>query len=247
MQTTTDGFLGGRLQIAQPVDGYRAATDPVYLAASIPAVSGDSILDVGCGVGTASLCLGARVAGVKLTGLELQSEYAELARVNAENNDDELSIVCANLGELPVDLRVQSFDHVMTNPPFFIGDNLSAPDNAAKVLAHVETMDLSNWIALSLKRLKSRGSFTIIHLANRLPTILAAMDGACGDIRVLPIAARNGRAAKRVLVQGIKTSKAPMSLLPPLIVHDGTAHERDGDDYSATTRQILRDGQALQL
>ena len=41
METTTDGFLGGRLQIAQPVDGYRAATDPVYLAASIPAVSGD--------------------------------------------------------------------------------------------------------------------------------------------------------------------------------------------------------------
>ncbi len=247
METTTDGFLGGRLQIAQPVDGYRAATDPVYLAASIPAVSGDCVLDVGCGVGTASLCLGARVAGVELTGLELQAEYADLAQLNATNNDHELNIICANLDELPVDLRVQSFDHVMTNPPFFIGDNLSAPDNAAKVLAHVETMDLERWIALSLKRLKSRGSFTIIHLANRLPTILTAMDGTCGDIRVLPIAARNGRAAKRVLVQGIKTSRAPMTLLSPLIVHDGTAHERDGDDYSATTRQILRDGQALQL
>jgi tRNA1(Val) A37 N6-methylase TrmN6 len=247
MDTTLDGFLGGRVNIEQPVDGYRAATDPVYLAACIPALAGDRILDVGCGVGTASFCLGERIADLDLTGVELQDNYATMARANATRNQQAMNITCANLANLPTDLRTQSFDHVMTNPPFFQGELLSAPDNAAKALAHVETMDLDTWIAISLKRLKSRGSFSIIHLAQRLPTILAAMDGACGDIRVLPIAARYGRDAKRVLVQGIKTSKAPMRLLPPLIVHDGANHGQDGDDYSDTTRAILRDGQSLQL
>jgi tRNA1(Val) A37 N6-methylase TrmN6 len=247
METTVDNFLNGSVQIEQPVEGYRAATDPVYLAASIPAVSGDRILDVGCGVGAASICLGARVVDVDLTGVELQQEYATLANANANRNGQTLTVECANLAILPGKLRALSFDHVMTNPPFFASDTLSAPIQKSKALAHVETMDLDAWIAISLKRLKSRGSFTIIHLAERLPTILSAMDMACGDIRVLPIAARNGRAAKRVLVQGTKTSKAPLKLLAPLVVHDGDIHDRDGDDYSTTTRQILREGKALHL
>lgn len=247
METTIDGFLGGRVQITQPVDGYRAATDPVYLAASVPTIAGERILDVGCGVGTASLCLGARIGALLLTGIELQDEYAVLARSNAAKNGQDLNIVCANLMALPDDVRLQSFDHVMTNPPFFAKRTLSTPNNPAKALAHVETIDLDLWISISLKRLKPRGSFSIIHLVDRLPGILTAMTGPCGNIRVLPIAARNGRSAKRVLVQGIKTSKAPMELLAPLIVHDGENHEKDGDDYGLITRGILRDGHALKL
>jgi tRNA1(Val) A37 N6-methylase TrmN6 len=247
MEITTDGFLGERLQIAQPVDGYRAATDPVYLAASIPANAGDRILDVGCGVGTASLCLGVRVAGLSLTGIELQNDYAVLAHSNALKNGQTLSVVCSDLMALPQDLRGQSYDHVLTNPPFFMSGGLTAPNNPSKTLAHVETMNLDLWISISLKRLKPRGSFSIIHLADRLPTILTAMNGPCGNIRVLPIAARHGRAAKRVLVQGVKTSKAPLELLAPLIVHAGETHEKDGDDYGLPARGILRDADALTL
>ena len=247
METTIDRFLGGRIQIEQPLDGYRAATDPVYLAAAVPAVSGDRILDVGCGVGTASLCLGARITDLEMTGVELQQEYGALARANTNRNAQKMDVVCANIGEMPEDLRGQSFDHVMTNPPFFTYDYSSSPQHIGKTLAHMETMDLHTWITISLKRVKSRGSFTIIHLTERLPTILTAMDDACGNIRVLPIAARQGRAAKRVLVQGIKTSKAPMKLLAPFVVHDGESHINDGDDYTVNARQILRDGNALHL
>lgn len=58
-----DQFLGGRLMVAQPKTGYRAGVDPVLLAASVPAVRGESVLELGCGVGVASLCLAARVPG----------------------------------------------------------------------------------------------------------------------------------------------------------------------------------------
>jgi tRNA1(Val) A37 N6-methylase TrmN6 len=54
-EITTDGFLGGRLTIAQPVAGYRAAADPVLLAAAVQARPGQAVLDLGCGAGVASL------------------------------------------------------------------------------------------------------------------------------------------------------------------------------------------------
>ena len=68
MNKTYDLFLNGKLKIIQPSDGYRAATDPVFLAASIQANSGQTVLDIGSGVGVASLCLGARIKGLSLNG-----------------------------------------------------------------------------------------------------------------------------------------------------------------------------------
>jgi tRNA1Val (adenine37-N6)-methyltransferase len=70
---THDAFLCGKLHLWQPRRGYRAATDPVLLAAACPAQPGQSVLDMGCGVGAAALCLGARVPDLRLYGLELQS------------------------------------------------------------------------------------------------------------------------------------------------------------------------------
>ncbi|MCZ8088489.1 MAG: methyltransferase, partial [Rhodobacteraceae bacterium] len=81
-----DKFLMGRLRLLQPVKGYRAATDPVLLAAACPARAGETVLDLGCGAGAAGLCLATRVPGVVLAGLEVQPEYADLARRNADRN-----------------------------------------------------------------------------------------------------------------------------------------------------------------
>lgn len=247
MDTTLDAFLNGRVQVAQPKQGYRAATDPVFLAACVPARAGQSVLDVGCGVGAAALCLGARVPDLRLTGIELQSSYAELARENATRNQMVLQVENADLSQLSPTFRQQSFDHVMTNPPFFVPDNLSHPDGVGKQTAHVETMVLEKWIKHALRRLHPKGTFTIVHLADRLPEILRGLSGPCGALRVLPIAPREGRAAKRVIVQGVKTAKSPLKLLAPFVVHSGVEHVQDGDDYSANARAILRDGQAITL
>ncbi|MEZ8006870.1 MAG: methyltransferase [Amylibacter sp.] len=244
---TQDTFLNQRLIIRQPRNGYRAATDPVFMAASVPARAGQSILDIGCGVGVASLCLGARISGLSLTGIELQMEYTKLAKVNAANNNLYFEVINSDLANLPDALKQKSFDHIMTNPPFFIPETLSKPLDSGKLLANVETMKLGEWITLSLKRLKSHGSFTIIHLAERLPEILTHMGQSCGNIRILPISSRKEHPAKRIIIQAIKGSKSPMKLLPPFIVHDGDQHNKDGNDYSLFAEKILRHGAELDL
>ena len=221
MSETTDAFLGGRLTILQPKDGYRAATDPVFLAAACPARAGDSVLDLGCGVGVAALCLGARVHGLRLTGVEFQSAYAALARRNAVANKTDFEVIEADLRTLPDDFRARSFDHVVFNPPFFPAGSVVAPSGAGRAQAHVEVATLADFCDIALRRLRPGGTLTVIQRAERLGDILAELSLRTGDIRIRPIVARTGREAGRVLVRGTKTSKAPMRLLSPLVVHTG--------------------------
>ena len=86
MEVETNGFLDGRLQILQPVAGYRAAIDPILLAAFVQAKSGQSVLDVGCGVGVALLAVGVRISDLMLYGLEREGATGELAQENAVKN-----------------------------------------------------------------------------------------------------------------------------------------------------------------
>ncbi|QXT39740.1 tRNA1(Val) (adenine(37)-N6)-methyltransferase [Gymnodinialimonas ceratoperidinii] len=236
MELTQDGFLGGRVQAWQPRVGYRAATDPVFLAAACPAKPGDTVLELGCGVGVAALCLMARVENLSVTGVERQANYADLARRNG------LDVVTADLTALPSDLRQKSYDQIIANPPYY-GPGTGS-DDAGRDAALREETPLTNWIAVARARLKPGGWLTMIHLAERLPDILRGLDGF-GDVAVLPLVAREGRAAGRVLVRARKGARAPFRLLAPLVIHAGASHEADGDDYSATARAILRDGAAV--
>ena len=110
-----DAFLSGRVQIWQPRNGYRAGSDPVILAAACNATAGQSVLELGCGVGTASLCLGARIPGLSLTGIELQPEYAELAQRNAQENGTKMTVLCGDIDLTATLLDGATFDHVIMN------------------------------------------------------------------------------------------------------------------------------------
>lgn len=234
---TEDRLLGGRVRLTQPRRGYRAATDPVLLAAAAAARPGDIVLDAGCGAGAAALCLAAR-AKVETHGLEIQPDYAALARRNGVGTVWE-----GDLFDPPAGLKAIAFDWVLTNPPFYDAADAGSPD-PARDRARREAAPAEDWARAALRRVRSGGRIAIIHLAERLPALLRGLEGA-GDIAVLPLAARDGRAAKRVVVTARKGAKGPFRLAAPLVLHRGAAHERDEDDFSDAAQAVLRDGAAL--
>lgn len=243
-ETVENGFLGGRLRISQPVHGYRAATDPVLLAAAMPARAGESVLDLGCGACTAALCLAARVGDLTLHGLELQPFYAGLARQNAARNGCALTVHEGDLRIMPAALKALTFDAVMMNPPFHRPGDIGSPDCGRDIANRRGGATLSEWIDAGLARTRPGGHVVTIMRTEGLPEILAALAGRASAV-ALPLAARTGRDAGRVIVKARKGGRAPFRLAPPLVLHAGEAHTSDGDDYAPQARAILRDAAPL--
>ena len=245
MQTSEDDFLGGRLSLLQPLKGYRAGVDPVLLAAACIAQSGQSVLELGCGVGVASFALQARVGGLHLAGLEIQAEYAALARKNAQRCGVAFDVRLGDVSAPPAVFAAKHFDHVMANPPFF-----KAADSVQSVLTgraagRQETAPLGAWMKIAAKRLRPKGYLTLIQRIERLPDFLAACTGALGSIVICPIAPRMGRPPRLFLAQARKSGRATFRMTTPLIMHEGAQHESDGDDYTPQITEVLRGGAAL--
>jgi len=191
---SSDAFLGGQLQIWQPKEGYRAGTDPVFLAASVRPSEGQSVLELGCGVGVASLCLGRRISGLRLTGIEVQPNYAHLARRNAAENGIDMEVIEADLGDLPLAVRQRSFDHVIANPPYFETKRLTPPQDAGKEIAHIANPgSIANWVEIGVKRLAPKGVISLVHLTESLPEVLRVIARKCGEIEIFPISSRDNR------------------------------------------------------
>lgn len=241
---THDAFLGGRLRVWQPTKGYRAGTDPVFLAAACPARTGESVLELGCGVGVASLCLASRVANLTVVGVEIQSDYASLARRNADEAQLPLDVVEGDIASLPPQVRQMSFDHVIANPPYFrVADGTAASD-AGKEASFREDTPLRMWADVARTRLKPRGWLTMIQQIDRMPDVLAGL-GGFGSISLLPLQSRAGRSAGRFLIRARKGGRSPFQLLPPFLIHEGNTHTSDGDSYTSEVQAVLRDGAAL--
>ncbi len=242
---TTDAFLGGRLTVRQPKAGYRAGVDPVLLAAAVPARPGEAVLELGCGAGVASLCLGRRVAGVALAGVEVQGDYAALARENAAANGIAMEVVEGDLARMPGTLRARSFDHVIANPPYFRRAAGTPARDARREAAFGEVTPLGVWVDAGMRRLRPGGRFTLIQRAERLPDVLAAFAGRQAALALLPMIPRAGREATLVILAAVKGGRAPFRLLAPLVLHEGATHLRDGEDHAAPVRAVLRDGASL--
>ncbi|MES2916571.1 MAG: methyltransferase [Pseudomonadota bacterium] len=242
-ELSDDKFLCGRLSLLQPVKGYRAATDPVLLAAACPAEPGQGVLDLGCGAGAAALCLGRRVPGLALAGLEVQPAYADLARRNAVRNAIPVEVHEGDLTRMPSALR-RDFDHVIANPPYYPQGGSPSPVVARARAMQVDT-PLATWVQAATRRLRHGGWLTLICGTDGLPEVLAALPPKLGSAAVLPLAPREGRPALRVIVQARKGGRAAFRLLAPLVIHQGSAHDGDRESYTPAANAVLRDGADL--
>lgn len=246
---TEDAFLGGRLRVLQPEKGFRAGIDSVFLAAAVPCAAGEAVFEAGTGPGVAALCLLARNPGVSLTGVEAATRYAMICEENAKRNNvqDRLRVIHADVREAMRRDHVGmpapgSFAHAMVNPPFFDEGKSTPSPNLLKSQAHAfGPEDLEVWVKLLHAMLSPRGSVTIVHRADSLGLLLESMRNRFGDIRVAPLFPRRGAVASRILVQGIKGSRAPLQILPGIVLHG------DGNGFTPEADAVLRDAAAFPL
>jgi tRNA1(Val) A37 N6-methylase TrmN6 len=216
----------------------------VLLAAACPARRSQHVLELGCGVGTAALCLATRVPGLALTGVERQSDAAGLARRNAAAAGIEMEVITADIAALPDALRRRGFDHVIANPPYFRRDSSKPGPDPSKEAARGEQTPLDLWCDVASRRLAPGGWLTMIHRPERLDALLAGLS-QLGSIQIQPLLPREGRDASLVLVRARKGGRGSLRLHAPVVLHAGRRHVQDGDDYAAPISAVLREGAAL--
>jgi tRNA1Val (adenine37-N6)-methyltransferase len=234
---TRDGFLNNRLTVEQPRGGFRAGHDSVFLAAAVPARSGDSVLELGSGAGVASLCLAARVPGCRIMGVEIDAALVALANANAKANGmaDSVRFVAGDARSFSAADR---FDHVFFNPPFHpASGRKSASSGRDRAMRDSEDAVVS-WTRQACALVQDSGTITIILRADRLAELQEGCRAARQTVALLP---RAGEAAKRIVVR-LFPARPPGDIAnPPLILH-----ESDGRP-TALAEAVLRHAAALPL
>lgn len=257
--------LNKRLKLMHTAQGFKTSIDSVLLAAACPAKVGDQLLDLGCGVGGAGLSVLTRVDGVHLTGVEIQEDHAELAKSNAVGNrfQKQCAFVVADIRDYK---NENAFDHVICNPPYLeAGAHLRSPSKEKATamgglpalssfgltggshhgkkdpsVKPKDDMTVKDWIDCAHDCLKSNGTLTMIHRADKIDKIIQGIGKRFGAVEIIPLWPKAGEAAKRVIVRVVKHRKSPTTLHAGLILH------RD-DEYTDEANQILRHAKGLYL
>jgi tRNA1Val (adenine37-N6)-methyltransferase len=206
--------LPNRLVLKQPINGFRSGSDALllvdyFLSKHNGTQKNNHILDIGCGSGAIALSVLKTNPHTHVTGLELQENYCHLAIDNAKLNhlSDRFNIINGDLEVIHTLLPPDSFDYIITNPPFYHSGNGRMSADIGKQIAHHGTMNFIQWIRKSLYALKNSGFLMMICRTERLADVYAALDKRAGNIHIQPIIAPNATHAKRIIISCQKAAK----------------------------------------
>lgn len=242
--TTEDTIYRGRLRLLQPEKGYRFGSDAMLLAGAATARPGQSVLELGCGVGTVLIAAAMRLTDVLFTGIEREAAYATLAQQNVALNDmaARINIVQGDLHDKELFHRLSTFDHVISNPPYYDpGYQTVAPVSLRAVARHDGEGGIAEWLQAANRFLKPKGSITLIYPAQRLAEVLDGLVLFAGEITIFPLWPQKNTASKRLLIRAIKGSKGPLRLLPGLCLH-----EQDGN-LTPKADAVINEGTELDI
>ncbi|WP_027172614.1 methyltransferase [Methylobacterium sp. 10] len=225
---TADLWLGGRLRLYQPPRGaHRAGTDAVLLSRLVRPQPGAVVVDVGASTGAVGLAVATYEAAAKVILVERDPDLTALAARNIDGNgvNGRVRVIAADIlsveNRRAAGLSSNMADIVLTNPPFFVSGRHRPSPVPRKASAHTfRDGDLESWLKACLDLLRPGGTLGLVHRADALPDCLAALQRRFGGIVVRPVQAQIERSAIRLLVTGIKGSRAPFTLAPPLILQD---------------------------
>lgn len=230
-ELSQDSFYRGGFEVFQPVAiGHRSGSDALLLAASLPQNSQGRMADLGAGSGVATLAALTTHPELEAVLVEVDPAMAQIARkslalsVNADLAKRarvlEADATLAGRARENLGLADNSFDHVIMNPPYnHSGQKPSA--QPLKALAHkMEEGGLAAWMRTAAAILKPGGWVHLIYRSEMLDDIITSMRGRFGAISIIPLHARADEKASRLVVRGKRGSRAELSVLPGVILHE---------------------------
>lgn len=247
-ETTTDAFHAGAFEIVQPAKtGHRAGLDALLLAACVPESATGTLADLGAGTGAAgfaalnlnrdidliSVELNEQMYGMLQNSVALLANHDFRARIQTLNSD----VTKSGAARLKQGLNENSVDHVIMNPPYNTDRHRSPPDPTKAQAYMIGEGGIDAWFRTASAILKPGGTLSMIYRAENLSDILACSQGRFGGLEILPIHSRAEEAARRILVRSVRGSRAPLAILPGLVVHNA-----DGE-FTDKVRAIF-DGEA---
>lgn len=211
--------------------------DAALLAAAVPARAGERVLEAGCGVGGVLTQIAARRPGVSLTGVERDPVAARMAVENAALNglSERMEVLNADIARGIAALARPRFNWAISNPPFFDDEAALRAPAPAKRGAWIADDGLAAWTRFLSDGVRDGGRIVVIHRADRLADLLALLGDKCGSFAIRPVQPYADQPAKRVLVHAIRLGKAPLRVLPALVLHD-----RSGAKHAPEAEAILR-------
>jgi len=211
-------------RIIQSTEAFRFGTDSVILADFASPRKRDVCVDMGCGTGAIALIMLMHNPGIRVTGIEIQPEVADMARRSAVLNcvEDRFEVVCSDMRAAHETLGRGRFSLAVCNPPYFkAGGALLSEEEKVRIARHEGDITPKDIVSSAARLIKNGGRFAVVYPAPRALEMMRAMeDAGIAPKRVRTIHGVAGRPPKHILIDGIKGAASGLHWMEPLILRD---------------------------
>jgi len=220
------------LKIIQNKEGFCFGIDSVLLSDFAKNIKNNSlVLDLGTGTGIIPILLCGKTNLKKVIGIEVQEKIAEMAKrsIKLNNLEDRFQVINENILNLKNIYQNQTFDVVVTNPPYKKKNSGIINENHEKLISrHEIEANLEDFIKVSKDLLKDKGEFYMVHRPERLVDILSIMRKEKLEPKVLRMVYSNkNKEPKLVLIKGIKNAKPFLKVEKNLYIYDENGNYTD--------------------
>lgn len=217
-----DDLERNNLKLIQDPGRFCFGMDAVLLSGFAKAKEGDRVLDLGTGTGIIPILMSAKTKASHFTGLEIQTESADMARRSVLLNhlQDKIDIVEGDIKEAGNLLGPASFEIITCNPPYMLNQHgLPNPDMPKAIARHEVLCTLEDVIAQSAKLLVTGGKLYLVHRPFRLAEIISLMvQYKIEPKRMQLVYPFIDKEPNMVLIEGCRGGKSRMTVEKPLII-----------------------------
>lgn len=198
--------------------------DAVLLSGFASVREGENVLDLGTGTGIIPILLAGKTEGRHFTGLEIQTESADMARRSVLHNhlEDRISIIEGDIREAGKIFPPAFFDVITSNPPYMTGQHGLVNPNKEKAIArHEICCTLEDVVGQTARLLRVGGRFYMVHRPFRLAEILHMLvEYRLEPKRLQFVYPFIDKEPNMVLIEAVRGGRSRVQVEKPLIVYE---------------------------